>query len=135
MQVEALNNLLLGQQQQQQKPSVVVKEEEATTSFKPLPPPMVSAEDAAREKAVRSENRAVEHVAELSREQAVKAIFVTPSPAAAAAIRDSKSKRNKKKLNNKRVADSKKGKSAGLPKVDIWGLVLVLTKAKCMRAP
>ena len=74
-----------------------------TTSFEPLPPPMVSAEDAAREKAVSGENRAVEHVAELSREQAVKAIFVTPSPAAAAAIGDSRPKRNKKKLNNKRV--------------------------------
>ena len=88
-----------------------------TTSLEPLPPPMVSAEDAAREKAARGENRAVEHVAELSREQAVTAISVTPSRAVAAAIGDSKSKRNKKKLNNRRVADTKKGKSAGSPKV------------------
>mmetsp|Transcript_27840 Transcript_27840/g.48138 ORF Transcript_27840/g.48138 Transcript_27840/m.48138 type:complete len:95 (-) Transcript_27840:13-297(-) len=63
---------------------------------------MVSAEDSAREKAVSGENRAVEHVAELSREQAVKAISVTSS-SAAAAIGDSRPKRNKKKMNNKRV--------------------------------
>merc|ERR1719253_692280 len=46
-----------------------------------LPPPAVSAEDAAREKAASGEHRAVEHVAELSRGQAVRAISVTPSPA------------------------------------------------------
>ena len=47
----------------------------------PLPPPRVSAEDAAREKAASGENRAVEHVAELSRDQAVRAVAaVTPSP-------------------------------------------------------
>jgi formamidopyrimidine-DNA glycosylase len=46
-----------------------------------LPPPSVSAQDAAFEKARSGENRAVEHVAELSREQAIKAISVTPSPA------------------------------------------------------
>mmetsp|Transcript_18092 Transcript_18092/g.31877 ORF Transcript_18092/g.31877 Transcript_18092/m.31877 type:complete len:149 (-) Transcript_18092:49-495(-) len=98
VQVEALNNLLLGHQ----KRGSIVKDEEATTSCEPLPPPMVSAEDAAREKAVSGENRAVEHVAELSREQAVRAISVTPSPAAAA-VGDTKPKRNKKMVNNKRV--------------------------------
>jgi hypothetical protein len=46
-----------------------------------LPPPTVSAEDAAREKAISGEKRSVEHVAELSREQALGAISVTPSPA------------------------------------------------------
>jgi hypothetical protein len=46
-----------------------------------LPPPSVSAQEAAREKAKSGENRAVEHVAELSSEQAIKAISVTPSPA------------------------------------------------------
>ncbi|KAL3775061.1 hypothetical protein ACHAW5_001195 [Stephanodiscus triporus] len=48
----------------------------------PLPPPRVSAEDAAREKLVSGENRAIEHVVELSREQAMRALLtVTPSPA------------------------------------------------------
>jgi formamidopyrimidine-DNA glycosylase len=62
--VEALNRLL----------------SQAPASNKPLPPPLISAEDAAREKAKSGENRAVEHVAELSRDQAIKAITVTPSP-------------------------------------------------------
>jgi hypothetical protein len=53
----------------------------ATTAASHLPPPTVSAEDAAREKAISGENRSVEHVAELSREQALGAISVTPSPA------------------------------------------------------
>ena len=48
-----------------------------------LPLPAISAEDAAREKAISGENRAVEHIAELSREQAMKAISVTPSPSEA----------------------------------------------------
>ena len=52
----------------------------AATSASHLPPPIVSAEDAAREKAISGENRSVEHVAELSREQALGAISVTPSP-------------------------------------------------------
>jgi len=47
-----------------------------------LPPPMISAEDAAREKAFAGEGRNVEHIAELSREQAIEAVAtVTPSPA------------------------------------------------------
>lgn len=47
-----------------------------------LPPPIISAEDAAREKATAGEGRNVEHIAELSREQAIEAIAsaVTPSP-------------------------------------------------------
>ena len=49
-----------------------------------LPPPMISAEDAAREKAAAGEGRSVEHIAELSREQAIEAVAsaVTPSPMA-----------------------------------------------------
>ena len=58
------------------KPPGTVTEAAAS---KPLPPPLISAQDAAREKATSGENRAVEHVAELSREQAIKAISVTPS--------------------------------------------------------
>jgi hypothetical protein len=53
----------------------------AATAASHLPPPTVSAEDAAREKAISGEKRSVEHVAELSREQALGAISVTPSPA------------------------------------------------------
>uniref|UniRef100_A0A7S2P4P5 Uncharacterized protein n=1 Tax=Skeletonema marinoi TaxID=267567 RepID=A0A7S2P4P5_9STRA len=71
--VQALRNLL-------EKESMM-----STTSSmsRHLPPPTISAEDAAREKAISGENRAVEHIAELSREQATKAISVTPSPAEA----------------------------------------------------
>ena len=49
-----------------------------------LPPPMISAEEAAREKAAAGEGRNVEHIAELSREQAIEAVAsdVTPSPTA-----------------------------------------------------
>ena len=49
-----------------------------------LPPPMISAENAAREKAAAGEGRNVEHIAELSREQAIEAVAsaVTPSPMA-----------------------------------------------------
>ena len=55
----------------------------------PLPPPRVSAEDAAREKLIGGENRAVEHIAELSRGQAVRALAsVTPSPAKKSGLRD-----------------------------------------------
>ena len=58
-----------------------------------LPPPMISAEDAAREKASAGEGRNVEHIAELSREQAIEAVAtVTPSPAAS-----KKSKRSRKR--------------------------------------
>ena len=88
--VEALNNLL---EQWQRKPAAtpVKMEKVAATPSKPLPPPKISPEDAAREKAASGENRAVEHVAELSREQAVKAISsaVTPSPVAAKGKRKS----------------------------------------------
>ncbi|KAL9184280.1 hypothetical protein ACHAXT_002366 [Thalassiosira profunda] len=88
--VEALNNLL-----QQSKGSKSLKGDTSAKAAKPLPPPRVSAEDAAREKATSGENRAVEHVAELSREQAVKAITaVTPSPGA--------SEKPKKKATGKR---------------------------------
>jgi formamidopyrimidine-DNA glycosylase len=47
----------------------------------PPAPPRVSAEDAAREKLLSGENRGVEHIAELSREQAMRALssVVTPS--------------------------------------------------------
>eukprot|EP00574_Skeletonema_japonicum_P000929 CAMPEP_0201741580 /NCGR_PEP_ID=MMETSP0593-20130828/46887_1 /ASSEMBLY_ACC=CAM_ASM_000672 /TAXON_ID=267983 /ORGANISM="Skeletonema japonicum, Strain CCMP2506" /LENGTH=457 /DNA_ID=CAMNT_0048235919 /DNA_START=26 /DNA_END=1396 /DNA_ORIENTATION=- len=54
-----------------------------SSTLQHLPPPTISAEDAAREKAVSGENRAVEHIAELSREQAIRAIAVTPSLAEA----------------------------------------------------
>lgn len=49
----------------------------------PIAAPSVSAEDAAREKLLSGENRGVEHIAELSREQAMRALsfVVTPSPA------------------------------------------------------
>jgi hypothetical protein len=43
-----------------------------------LPAPKISAEEAAREKACAGEHRGVEHVAELSSHQAVKAIECTP---------------------------------------------------------
>ena len=62
--------------------NLLQKEESLLSNASPpghLPPPTVSAEDAAREKATSGENRAVEHVAELSREQAMKAISITPS--------------------------------------------------------
>jgi formamidopyrimidine-DNA glycosylase len=68
--VEALRNLM-------QKESLL----STTLASSHLPLPAISAEDAAREKAISGENRAVEHVAELSREQALKAISVAPSPA------------------------------------------------------
>ena len=55
---------------------------EVLNSLLQLPPPSFNAEEAAREKALSGENRAVEHVAELSREQAIRAISVTPSPVA-----------------------------------------------------
>lgn len=84
--VEALDNLLRDQDKLLRARTVVTsKKEKATVHVvspsKPLPPPMVSAEDAAREKARSGENRAVEHVAELSGEQTISAIqSVTPSP-------------------------------------------------------
>ena len=84
--VEALNNLLSGK----------VKHNTGNPATSDsLPPPLVSAQDAAREKALSGENRSVEHIAELSREQAVKAIAVTPSPAVA----------TRKKQAGKRVAE------------------------------
>jgi formamidopyrimidine-DNA glycosylase len=60
-----------------------------------LPPPLVSAEDAAREKLIGGENRAVEHIAELSRGQAVRALAsVTPSPAKKSGLRDDYERNN-----------------------------------------
>ena len=64
-----------------------------TESAGALPPPTISAEDAAREKASAGENRAVEHVAELSRDQAIDAIgIVTPSPSGAKKVKAEKRK-------------------------------------------
>lgn len=54
------------------------KEVVQSISSTPLPPPAVSAEEAAREKAAAGEHRGVEHIAELSRDQAVKAAVITP---------------------------------------------------------
>merc|ERR1719253_2444251 len=73
--VDALNEALLKQKGTQKKTG---------KASKPLPPPRVSAEEAAQEKAISGENRAVEHVAELSSGQAIKAVStITPSPVAA----------------------------------------------------
>eukprot|EP00984_Skeletonema_dohrnii_P013651 scaffold5664_cov94-Skeletonema_dohrnii-CCMP3373.AAC.7 len=91
--VQALRNLL-------QKESVLSTKPSASCH---LPPPTISAEDAAREKAISGENRAVEHIAELSREQAMKAISVTPSPEA------------KKRKKGRRGVDEK-GDEAGVEK-------------------
>ncbi|KAL7550912.1 hypothetical protein ACHAWF_014125 [Thalassiosira exigua] len=109
--VEALKSML-EQQRLQQHSKKIVKEEDkvSSRSSKPLPPPLVSAEDAAREKALSGENRAVEHIAELSREQAVRATksAVTPSPAVGARVgkivtkSDGKKNQKKKKI---RAAD------------------------------
>jgi len=75
--VDALNEALLKQKGTQKK----TRKEKAS---KPLPPPRVSAEEAAQEKAISGENRSVEHVAELSSGQAIKAVStITPSPVAA----------------------------------------------------
>ena len=77
--VDALNEALLKQKGTQMK----TKKAKMLVS-KPLPPPRVSPEDAAQEKAISGENRAVEHVAELSSGQAIKAVStITPSPVAA----------------------------------------------------
>lgn len=74
VQVEALRSLL-------PTPKNDASGSGKATAMLPLPPPRISAEDAAREKAASGENRAVEHVAELSRDQAVRAVAaVTPSP-------------------------------------------------------
>mmetsp|Transcript_23844 Transcript_23844/g.57492 ORF Transcript_23844/g.57492 Transcript_23844/m.57492 type:complete len:546 (-) Transcript_23844:392-2029(-) len=112
--VEALNNLLCERQQWQQKLATPqVKKEKGSKSatvrsFKPLPPPMVSAEDAAREKAISGENRAVEHVAELSREQATKVVAsITPSPAAGRA-RGGEKKSSRKRGGNVGKKSTKK---------------------------
>ena len=75
--------LLLEQQRMRSNTEAIV----ATPRRKTMPslpaPPSVSAEDAAREKLLSGENRGVEHIAELSREQAMRALssVVTPSPA------------------------------------------------------
>ena len=77
--VDALNEALLKQKGTQKK-----SEKAKRHVSKPLPPPRVSAEEAAKEKAISGENRAVEHVAELSSGQAIKAVStITPSPVAA----------------------------------------------------
>jgi len=77
--VDALNEALLKQKGTQKK-----SEKAKRHVSKPLPPPRVSAEEAAQEKAISGENRAVEHVAELSSGQAIKAVStITPSPVAA----------------------------------------------------
>ena len=74
--VDALNEAL--------KQKGTQKKTRKEKASKPLPPPRVSAEDAAKEKAISGENRAVEHVAELSSGQAIKAVStITPSPVAA----------------------------------------------------
>ena len=86
----------------------------------PLPPPVVNAQDAAREKASSGENRAVEHVAELSREQAIKAISVTPSPQHAAgkrkrtALIDTKSSAKKTEVASKAISKRKRSSSRKL---------------------
>jgi hypothetical protein len=80
--VQALE-LLLEQQRMRSNTEAIV----ATPRRKTMPslpaPPSVSAEDAAREKLLSGENRGVEHIAELSREQAMRALssVVTPTPA------------------------------------------------------
>ena len=94
--VEALNNLLLNRKMSATPPSKVTKE----SPSKPLPPPIISAEDAAREKYISGENRAVEHVAELSGGQAKSCI--TPSPMAA--------KGGKPKVSKKVAAKKKRSK-------------------------
>ena len=81
--VQALDTLLQQQRKKTlQKSTTAEKSEEdaliplavPSTNYDPLPPPAISSEEAAREKASSGENRAVEHIAELSREQAAKAI-------------------------------------------------------------
>ena len=94
--VEALNNLLLNRKMSVTPPSKVTEE----SPSKPLPPPIISAEDAAREKYISGENRAVEHVAELSGGQAKSCI--TPSPIAA--------KGGKPKVSKKVAAKRKRSK-------------------------
>ena len=74
--VDALNEALLKQKGSQKK-----SEKAKRHVSKPLPPPRVSAEEAAKEKAISGENRAVEHVAELSSGQTINAVStITPSP-------------------------------------------------------
>ena len=78
VQVEALKRLLTAREEDAIGPS---GGNATAAAGLPLPPPRVSAEDAAREKAASGESRAVEHVAELSRDQAARAVVaVTPSP-------------------------------------------------------
>jgi len=86
--VDALNEALL-----KHKGGVTQQKAGKTKVSQPLPPPVVSPEDAAKEKAISGENRAVEHVAELSSGQAIKAVSsVTPSPVAKVAKTVSKRK-------------------------------------------
>eukprot|EP00566_Odontella_aurita_P000681 CAMPEP_0113559850 /NCGR_PEP_ID=MMETSP0015_2-20120614/19117_1 /TAXON_ID=2838 /ORGANISM="Odontella" /LENGTH=546 /DNA_ID=CAMNT_0000461515 /DNA_START=91 /DNA_END=1728 /DNA_ORIENTATION=+ /assembly_acc=CAM_ASM_000160 len=69
--VETLMKLLSGENERNEAPV-------RPFLISSLPPPMVSAEEAAREKAKAGEHRGVEHIAELSRDQAIKAAVVTP---------------------------------------------------------
>jgi len=100
--IEALDNLLL----ERGEPSLRKSGDEAvaTAASVPLPPPAVSAEEAAREKAASGENRAVEHVAELSREQAVSAISATP-----ATVKRTPKQRKQKKTSGVRRKDESGG--------------------------
>mmetsp|Transcript_39464 Transcript_39464/g.72801 ORF Transcript_39464/g.72801 Transcript_39464/m.72801 type:complete len:603 (-) Transcript_39464:197-2005(-) len=68
--VTALAALLAGNNVKEE----VVRPRQVTSASLPLPPPTVSAEEAAREKLAAGEHRGVEHIAELSREQAVQAL-------------------------------------------------------------
>jgi len=115
--VEALSNLLLQDQnhdkQSGETKSVNVKEEtpEVLVSYVPLPPPLISAEEAAREKAESGENRAVEHIAELSKEQAAKAL--SSSTPLVAVKTESMDRIPKKKCGgNGKKADRKRSTSA-----------------------
>jgi formamidopyrimidine-DNA glycosylase len=105
--VEALELLLERQRRRRRLPNIAAmlpplrvkkdwsKEPPNVARTTTLPPPQVSAEDAAREKLISDENRAVEHIAELSRGQAMRALAsVTPSPAKKRGLRDDYVRKN-----------------------------------------
>lgn len=81
--VKALELLLNQQMRSHTEETVASTPRRKTMLSLPIAAPSVSAEDAAREKLLSGENRGVEHIAELSREQAMRALssVVTPSPA------------------------------------------------------
>ena len=81
-----------------------------------MSPPRVSAECAALEKFISGENRAVEHVAELSSEQAIKAVSITPSPAKGG--RQSSRSGDKRKNAGEKKSGSKKRASKRRLKYD-----------------